>query len=176
MCIKIHIYWECELSILKFLNCITYVSEDFPGGSDWLSVCLQCGRPRFNPWVGKIPWRRKWQSTPLLLPGKSHGLRSLVGYSQQSMGLQRVGHNWDVIIMQIHKENIPQTPKDPTFLCFYRLLSPLTSLIIASVLFSDNMYSFAWFYTFKWNHKAYILLCLVSFAQYYACEIHLCCM
>ena len=32
-------------------------------------------------WVGKIPWRRKWQSTPGLLPGKSHGQRSLVGYS-----------------------------------------------------------------------------------------------
>ena len=36
---------------------------------------------RFNPWVGKIPWRRKWQSTPVLLPGKFHGQRSLVGYS-----------------------------------------------------------------------------------------------
>ena len=44
-------------------------------------VCLNCGRPRFEPWVGKIPWRRKWQSTPVLLPGKSHGQRSLVGYS-----------------------------------------------------------------------------------------------
>ena len=46
-----------------------------------LSVCLQYGRPGFDPWVGKIPWRRKWQSTPALLPGKSHGQRSLVGYS-----------------------------------------------------------------------------------------------
>ena len=36
---------------------------------------------RFDPWVGKIPWRRKWQPTPLFLPGKSHGLRILVGYS-----------------------------------------------------------------------------------------------
>ena len=36
---------------------------------------------RFNSWVGKIPWRRKWQPTPVLLPGKLHGLRSLVGYS-----------------------------------------------------------------------------------------------
>ena len=35
----------------------------------------------FEPWVGKIPWKRKWQSTPGLLPGKSHGRRSLVGYS-----------------------------------------------------------------------------------------------
>ena len=41
----------------------------------------QCGRPRFNPWVEKIPWRRKWQCTPVLLPGKSHGQRSLVGCS-----------------------------------------------------------------------------------------------
>ena len=32
-------------------------------------------------WVGKIPWRRKWQPTPVLLPGKSHGQRSLVGYT-----------------------------------------------------------------------------------------------
>ena len=45
----------------------------------WL--CLQCGRRGFDPWVGKIPWRRKRQSAPGLLPGKSHGQRSLVGYS-----------------------------------------------------------------------------------------------
>ena len=43
--------------------------------------CLQCGRPRFDPWVGKISWRRKQQPTPILLPGESHGWRSLVGYS-----------------------------------------------------------------------------------------------
>ena len=36
---------------------------------------------RFDAWVGKIPWRRKWQSTPVILPGKSNGQRSLVGYS-----------------------------------------------------------------------------------------------
>ena len=38
-------------------------------------------KPRFNPWVGKIPWRRKWQPTPVFLPGESHGQRSLVGFS-----------------------------------------------------------------------------------------------
>ena len=47
------------------------------------SLCLQCRRPGFNPWVGKIPWRRKWQPTPAFLPGESHGQRSLVGYSPQ---------------------------------------------------------------------------------------------
>ena len=45
------------------------------------SICPQCGRPGFNPWVGKIPWRRKWQPTPVFLPRKFHGWRSLVGYS-----------------------------------------------------------------------------------------------
>ena len=35
----------------------------------------------FNPWVGKIPWRRKWQPTSVFLPGESHGERSLVGHS-----------------------------------------------------------------------------------------------
>ena len=40
-----------------------------------------CGRPRFSPWVGKIPWRREWLSTPVFLPGEFHGQRSLAGYS-----------------------------------------------------------------------------------------------
>jgi len=35
--------------------------------------------PGANPWIGKIPWRRKWQPTPVFLPGKFHGERSLVG-------------------------------------------------------------------------------------------------
>ena len=47
----------------------------------WYSVGLQCGRTRFDLWVGKIPWRRKWHPTPVFLPGKSHGWRSLAGYS-----------------------------------------------------------------------------------------------
>ena len=43
---------------------------------------MQAGlRPRFNPRVGKIPWRRKWQPTSVFSPGQFHGQRSLVGYS-----------------------------------------------------------------------------------------------
>ena len=53
---------------------------DFPGGSDCKSICLQCGRLGFNPWLGN-PLERKWHPTPVLLPGKSHGWRSLVSYS-----------------------------------------------------------------------------------------------
>ena len=45
---------------------------------------FQCKRDKrcsFDPWVGRIPWKRKWQPTLLFLPGKFHGNRSLVGYS-----------------------------------------------------------------------------------------------
>ena len=41
----------------------------------------QCRAHRFDPWVGKIPWRRAWQPAPVFLPGESHGQRSLVGYT-----------------------------------------------------------------------------------------------
>ena len=37
-------------------------------------------RRRFDPWVGKIPWRSAWQSTPIFLPEEFHGWRSLAGY------------------------------------------------------------------------------------------------
>ena len=48
-------------------------------------------RPGFYPWVRKIPWERKWQPTPVVLPEKFHGQRSLVGYSL--WGCRRVRHD-----------------------------------------------------------------------------------
>ena len=45
----------------------------------------------FNPWVGKIPWRRKWQPTPVFLPGKSHEQKSLAVFSPQ--GHKRIGYD-----------------------------------------------------------------------------------
>ena len=47
------------------------------------SVCRRPKRHRLHPWVRKKPWRRKRQPTPVFLPGKSHGQRSLAGYSPQ---------------------------------------------------------------------------------------------
>ena len=55
----------------------------FPGGARSKESTCQCRRHkrhRFNPWVGKIAWSRKWQPTPEFLPGNSHGQRSLAGY------------------------------------------------------------------------------------------------
>ena len=46
---------------------------------------------RFDPWVGKIPWRRAWQPTPVFLPGESRGQRTLAGYSPWG---RRVRPSW----------------------------------------------------------------------------------
>ena len=48
----------------------------------------------FHHWVGKIPWRKEWLSTPVFLPGEFYWLRSLAGYRLHSMELWRVGHDW----------------------------------------------------------------------------------
>ena len=52
----------------------------FPGGTvvKKKSAC-QCRRHGFDPWIGKIPWSRKWQPTPVFLPGEFHERGSLVG-------------------------------------------------------------------------------------------------
>ena len=55
------------------------ICQGFPGGSAVKKICLQGRRCGFNPWVRKIPWGRKWPPTPVSLPGKSHGQRSLTG-------------------------------------------------------------------------------------------------
>ena len=52
----------------------------FPGGSDGTELAHNANSG-FDPWVGKIPWRRAWQPTPVFLPGESQGQRSLVGSS-----------------------------------------------------------------------------------------------
>ena len=50
-------------------------------GKESTCQCRRRKRQGLDPWVGKIPWRRKWQRTPVSLLGKSHGQRSLMGYS-----------------------------------------------------------------------------------------------
>ena len=57
-------------------------AKDFFDANSKEPAC-QCRRLKscgFDPWVGKIPWRRAQQPTPVFLPGESHGQRSLVGY------------------------------------------------------------------------------------------------
>ena len=66
-------------SSISSLSCIS-----FSGGASGKEPACQCkrrNRQGFDPRVGKIPWRRSWQPTPVLLPGEPHGQRSLAGDS-----------------------------------------------------------------------------------------------
>ena len=51
-------------------------------------------RCRFDPWVRKIPWSKKWQPTQVFLPGKFNGQSNLTGFVRP-MGLQRLGQDWE---------------------------------------------------------------------------------
>ena len=67
--------------------------RSFPGGASGREPACQYRRQKrygFSPWVGKIPWRKVWQPTPILLPGESHEEPA----SLQFMGSGRVGHDW----------------------------------------------------------------------------------
>ena len=94
-------YWKlglgCEDWVLSLapgdLSSVDRYSH--PGLPRWVSdkeSACQCRRCGFVPWVEKISWSRKWQSTPVFLPGKFHGQRSLAGYC--SWGCKRLRHNW----------------------------------------------------------------------------------
>ena len=70
--------------LVAFLQCHREISSYTIIALPWWlrqeRVCLQCRRLRFDPWVGEIPRRRECLPTPVFLPGKSHGQRSLVDY------------------------------------------------------------------------------------------------
>ena len=62
-------------------NRVTELNCTELSGKELACQCRRLKRCGFDPWVRKIPWRRKWQPTSVFLPGESHGWRSLVGYS-----------------------------------------------------------------------------------------------
>ena len=96
-----------EISVLKpyisLLKCVVISSilshmKDtvaFPGatsGKEFACQCKRCKRCGFNPWGRKIPWGRKWQPAPIFLAWKIPWTKE--PGSLQSMGSQRIGHDW----------------------------------------------------------------------------------
>ena len=81
---------------LGFLDTVfagpVYLFMGFPGGASGKEPICQCRRFKryvFDPWIGKIPWKRKQQPTPVFLAGEPHGQRSPAGYN----GASKVGHD-----------------------------------------------------------------------------------
>ena len=70
-------WWTGKPGVLQSMG----VTKNQTSLSDWTDWTDQCRRHVFDPWVRQIPWRRRWQPTPVSLPGKPHGQRSLEGYS-----------------------------------------------------------------------------------------------
>lgn len=66
---------------VKTPSCLWLSSMGFLGSSDGEEYAYQCRSPGFNPWVGRIPWRREWQPTLVFFPGEYQDKRSLVGCS-----------------------------------------------------------------------------------------------
>ena len=76
--INLHIF-----SAIQYFFFFYFVHGSLHGASGKEPTCQfrRHKRCKFHPWVRKIPWRRKWQPTPVFLPGKPHGQKRLVGYS-----------------------------------------------------------------------------------------------
>ena len=72
--------------VVRAINCSIWEAVGFPGGTIGKEPTCQYRRHKrpsrgFDPWVGKIPWRRAWQPTLVFVPGESHEQRSLFGFS-----------------------------------------------------------------------------------------------
>ena len=75
-------WWILLMALNIFIiPCAVFGLPRWRSGKDSACQCRRRKRLGFNLWVRKIPWRRKWQPTPVSLPGKFHGQRSLAGYT-----------------------------------------------------------------------------------------------
>ena len=84
-----------ELDMTEWLTVLLRCPLGFPRGSVVKRICLQCRSCRrhwFNPWVGKITWRRAWKPTPVFLPWRIQWKEE--PSVLQSMGSHRIGHDW----------------------------------------------------------------------------------
>ena len=93
----------------------------------WSGIRLQCRRSGFDPWGGKIPWRRERLPTPVFWPGEFHGLYSLWGHKELDMTEQ----------LSLHRANL-RTPKLSTILLYISFI--YTSYITLCVYVYFNIY------------------------------------
>ena len=101
ICLK----WPCGKSIPKtWPNSLTFTFHQWRSGKESICQCRRRKRRGFDPWVWKIPWRRKWHTTPVFLPGKFHGQRSLEDYSPQ-------GRKESDMTERTHTECLPRLQK-----------------------------------------------------------------
>ena len=102
----------------------------FPGGASGKEPacqCSRCRRHRFDPWVRKIPCRRKWQPTPIFLPGESHGQRSL---AKSRTWLKQLSRHARTIIAFAVIHNSAWSPRTLTYVAKYQTIYVCINLLI----------------------------------------------
>ena len=86
------LWWQSIGALRSILHSFSSVGGTLPWWVSWQRIRLQCGRLRFNPWVGKISWRREWQAHSSILIWKISQTEE--PGMLQSLGSLRVGHDW----------------------------------------------------------------------------------
>ena len=138
--------WKTQVNVPHF-SYLTKV-KNFPG-LPWLlsgkeSAC-QCRRQESHRWVGRIPWRSKWQPTPVSLPGKSHGWRSLGSYSPG--GLKRVGQDLMTKNQELAQGHTSLQLAKPRFKSVYLSLIPSSPYCLSEKEMKNiNCFLFAWYF------------------------------
>ena len=87
------------LTVVLGWLCGSLTQKGFPGGTNGERTCLlmqEMQETWVSPWVGKIPWRRKWQPTLAFWPGESHGLYSQWGHKESHM-TERLSHSPHIV-------------------------------------------------------------------------------
>ena len=85
--------WQC--------NCAPRSASQLAQCKESACQCRICRILRFNPWVGKILWRRKWKPTPVFSPGESSGQRGLAGYSPWDFPGKKTGVGCHFLLQRI---------------------------------------------------------------------------
>ena len=135
------------LNLQQKQHIATNLMQVSQGDSSGKESACQCGRPKrrgFNPWVRKIHWRRKWQPTPVFLPGKSCGWRSLEDYSPRG---QKSWTRWSTheylvaaqLLRCVQLFTTPWTAACQAFLSFTISWSLLKLMSIDSVMASNHL-------------------------------------
>ena len=136
--------------------------QGFSAGASGGEPACQCRRRKrlgFSPWVGKIPWRRKWQPTPVFLPGESHGQGSLascslwgrkeldttqaIQHACTAWWLRLINAYWMTVVHVNHNnleecELLFQQPSENVIRCLGRCRAPLTGFIPRTAGRGDN--------------------------------------
>ena len=108
-------FFSCN-PVTFFICCMLQIITA-ASGKESICPCRSCKRCRFDPWVGKIPWRKKWQPTPVFLPGKSHRQVTVYGVAERWTRLKQMrgwygpgDGGWCIYTVVLSRVHVSESP------------------------------------------------------------------